>query len=124
MEEMSIAMQNYLELIYELSLDGKKARVSDIAKHLGVSKPSVNNAVVVLAKDGYVIYEKYADVKLTPKGKETAESICGKHQTIKQLFVEVLNIDEGIADKDACLIEHVISNESIKAMQEFLDRQK
>ena len=57
MEEMSIAMQNYLELIYELSLDGKKARVSDIAKHLGVSKPSVNNAVVVLAKDGYVIYE-------------------------------------------------------------------
>lgn len=124
MEEMSIAMQNYLELIYELSLDGKKARVSDIAKHLGVSKPSVNNAVVVLAKDGYVIYEKYADVKLTPKGKETAELICGKHQTIKQLFVEVLNIDEGIADKDACLIEHVISNESIKAMQEFLDRQK
>ena len=124
MEEMSIAMQNYLELIYELSLDGKKARVSDIAKHLGVSKPSVNNAVVVLAKDGYVIYEKYADVKLPPKGKETAEFICGKHQTIKQLFVEVLNIDEGIADKDACLIEHVISNESIKAMQEFLDRQK
>ena len=124
MEEMSIAMQNYLELIYELSLDGKKARVSDIAKHLGVSKPSVNNAVVVLAKDGYVIYEKYADVKLTPKGKETAEFICGKNQTIKQLFVEVLNIDEGIADKDACLIEHVISNESIKAMQEFLDRQK
>ena len=55
MEEMSIAMQNYLELIYELSLDGKKARVSDIAKHLGVSKPSVNNAVVVLAKDGYFI---------------------------------------------------------------------
>ena len=124
MEEMSIAMQNYLELIYELSLDGKKARVSDIAKHLGVSKPSVNNAVVVLAKDGYVIYEKYADVKLTPKWKETAEFICGKHQTIKQLFVEVLNIDEGVADKDACLIEHVISNESIKAMQEFLDRQK
>ena len=34
MEEMSIAMQNYLELIYELSLDGKKARVSDIAKQL------------------------------------------------------------------------------------------
>ena len=64
---MTIAMQNYLELIYELSLDGKKARVSDIAKQLGVSKPSVNNAVVVLAKDGYVDYEKYADIKLTDK---------------------------------------------------------
>ena len=108
MEEMTIAMQNYLELIYELSLDGKKARVSDIAKQLGVSKPSVNNAVVVLAKDGYVDYEKYADIKLTDKGRKTAEFICSKHQTIKQLFI------------DACLIEHVISDESIKAMQVFM----
>ena len=114
-------MQNYLELIYELSLDGKKARVSDIAKQLGVSKPSVNNAVVVLAKDGYVDYEKYADIKLTDKGRKTAEFICSKHQTIKQLFIEVLNIDEKIADTDACLIEHVISDESIKAMQEFME---
>lgn len=120
MDEMTIAMQNYLELIYELSLDGKKARVSDIAKHLGVSKPSVNNAVVVLAKKGYVDYEKYADIKLTDKGKKTAEFICSKHQTIKELFIEVLKIDEKIADTDACLIEHVISNESIKAMQVFI----
>ncbi|MFQ8705504.1 MAG: metal-dependent transcriptional regulator [Thomasclavelia sp.] len=118
---MTIAMQNYLELIYELSLDGKKARVSDIAKQLGVSKPSVNNAVVVLAKNGYVDYEKYADIKLTDKGRKTAEFICSKHQTIKQLFIEVLNIDEKIADTDACLIEHVISDESIKAMQVFME---
>lgn len=118
---MTIAMQNYLELIYELSLDGKKARVSDIAKQLRVSKPSVNNAVVVLAKNGYVDYEKYADIKLTDKGRKTAEFICSKHQTIKQLFIEVLNIDEKIADTDACLIEHVISDESIKAMQVFME---
>lgn len=124
MEEMSIAMQNYLELIYELSLDGKKARVSDIAKKLGVSKPSVNNAVVVLAKNNYVIYEKYADVKLTEKGIEIAKFICNKHQTIKRLFVDVLKIDEEIADRDACLIEHVISNESINAMQKFMNKQK
>ena len=122
MEEMTIAMQNYLELIYELSLDGKKARVSDIARQLGVSKPSVNNAVVVLAKNGYVDYEKYADIKLTAKGKKTAKFICSKHQTIKQLFVEVLHIDEKIADKDACLIEHVISYESIKAMREYIKK--
>ena len=122
MEEMTIAMQKYLELIYELSLDGKKARVSDIARQLGVSKPSVNNAVVVLAKNGYVDYEKYADIKLTAKGKKTAKFICSKHQTIKQLFVEVLHIDEKIADKDACLIEHVISDESIKAMREYMKK--
>ena len=118
---MTIAMQNYLELIYELSLDGKKARFRDIAKQLGVYKPSVNNAVVVLDKNGYVDYEKYADIKLTDKGRKTAEFICSKHQTIKQLFIDVLNIDEKIADTDACLIEHVISDESIKAMQVFME---
>lgn len=92
MEEMTIAMQNYLELIYELSCDGKKARVSDIAKQLGVSKPSVNNAVVVLAKNGYVNYEKYADIKLTEKGKQATKFICSKHQTIKALFVDFLRL--------------------------------
>ena len=96
--------------------------MSDIARQLGVSKPSVNNAVVVLAKNGYVDYEKYADIKLTAKGKKTAKFICSKHQTIKQLFVEVLHIDEKIADKDACLIEHVISDESIKAMREYIKK--
>lgn len=124
MEEMTIAMQNYLELIYELSCDGKKARVSDIAKQLGVSKPSVNNAVVVLAKNGYVNYEKYADIKLTEKGKQAAKFICSKHQTIKALFVDFFKIDEEIADRDACLIEHVISDESIKAMQVFMENNK
>ena len=98
--------------------------MSDIAKQLGVSKPSVNNAVVVLAKNGYVNYEKYADIKLTKEGIKVAKFICNKHQTIKKLFVEVLNIDETIADKDACLIEHVISDESIKAMKVFMNNYK
>ena len=88
------------------------------------SKPSVNNAVVVLAKNGYVNYEKYADIKLTKEGIKAAKFICNKHQTIKKLFVEVLNIDETIADKDACLIEHVISDESIKAMKVFMNNYK
>ena len=88
MEEMSIAMQNYLELIYELSLDGKKARVSDIAKHLGVSKPSVNNAVVVLAKDGYT-YEKYADVKRLKGKKRLSLSVVN----IKQLNNYLLSFE-------------------------------
>lgn len=124
MENMTVAMQNYLELIYELSIDGKKARVSDIAKQLGVSKPSVNNAVVVLAKDGYVIYERYADIKLTEKGKKIAQFICSKHQIIKELFIDILKVDEEIADKDACLIEHVISNESVQAIQSFINEYK
>ena len=84
----------------------------------------MNNAVVVLAKNGYVNYEKYADIKLTEEGVKVAKFICNKHQTIKKLFIEVLNIDEAIADKDACLIEHVISDESIKAMKVFMDNYK
>ena len=70
------------------------------------------------------LFEKYADIKLTKEGIKAAKFICNKHQTIKKLFVEVLNIDETIADKDACLIEHVISDESIKAMKVFMNNYK
>lgn len=124
MKEMTIAMQNYLEIIYDCSLNNKKARVSDIAKELNVSKPSVNNAVNILAQNGYVIAEPYADIKLTKLGREYAKSINNKHQIIQQLFTEVLGIDEDIANRDACLIEHVISNESLFSIQQYLNNKK
>ena len=52
MSGITIAMENYLEIIYEFQQNGKKARVSDIAKKKNVSKASVNNAMNVLAEYG------------------------------------------------------------------------
>ncbi|GAB6087512.1 metal-dependent transcriptional regulator [Alkaliphilus crotonatoxidans] len=120
MEKLTYAMENYLEAIYELSGAEKGARVTDIANKMGVTKASTSSAMSVLSEKGLIISKKYQEVFLTPKGLKIAQQTSKKHQLILHFFTEVLNIDFDIADADACAIEHVISKESIQAMEQFL----
>ena len=122
MEKLTFTMENYLEAIYELSTDGTGARISDIAERLGVTKASANSAMSTLSEKGLIINEKYREIFLTPSGQEFAEFTSKKHHVIQQFFINILKVDAVIADKDACAIEHVISNDSIYAMQEFIQK--
>ncbi len=119
MDKLTFTMENYLEAIYELSVDGSGARLSDIAKRLGVSKASANSAMSTLAQKGLITNEKYREIFLTEAGREKAKSTSNKHQTIRHFFVEILHIDPAVADEDACAIEHVISSESVQAMRRY-----
>ena len=67
--------EDYLEaiLVLEIRNDSESVRSTDIARHLGVSKPSVSRAMSVLRADGYVSMETYGDVSLTDKGRALAE---------------------------------------------------
>src|SRR5690606_7438221 len=116
--------ENYLEAIYELSNGNSGVRVSDISERLGVTKPSVNNAIATLAEKGLVTTEKYKKIYLTPTGLERAKLTSQKHRIIQKFFTEVLKIDADIADQDACSIEHVISPDSVQAMQEYMQAKK
>lgn len=124
MEKLTFTMENYLEAVYELSRGGAGARVSDIADRLRVTRPSTNSAIATLSAKGLITNEKYGEIFLTPAGRKAAESTANKHHTIQRFFSEVLKLDFGTADTDACAIEHVISNDSIQAMQAFMRTHK
>ena len=120
MRKLTFTMENYLEAIFELSSGGSGARVSDIAERLGVTKASTNSAMSTLSEKGLIVSEKYKEVFLTPEGLELASFIANKHHVIQQFLTEVLNIDAGVANEDACAIEHVISNQSVSAMGDYI----
>ncbi len=120
MEKLSFTMENYLEAIFELSNTGTGARVSDIARRLGVTKASTNSAMSTLAEKGLIINEKYKEVFLTPEGLKLAEITSKKHHVIQKFLIKILKVPPSIAKNDACAIEHVISSESIAAMDEFM----
>jgi len=122
--KLTFTMENYLEAIYELSSENSGVRISDISERLGVSKASVNSAMATLAEKGLVINEKYKEVFLTPAGLEKARQTSQKHRIIQKFLIDILKVDKEIADKDACHIEHVISNESIDAMKKYLEEHK
>lgn len=124
MAKLTFTMENYLEAIYELSSSGNGARVSDIASRLGVTKASTHRAMSSLAEKGLITNEKYKEVFLTPEGLKFAEQTSIKHHVIQQFLINILKISPSIAESDACAIEHVISNDSITAMQKLLNSDK
>lgn len=123
MEDLTFAMENYLEAVYELSAAGGGARVSDIAARLGVSKASVNSAMNVLSAKQLVENEKYREVVLTGRGRNLARMTANKHAILRCLLAKVMGVPADIADADACAMEHVISAASVRGILRFLEEQ-
>jgi Mn-dependent DtxR family transcriptional regulator len=118
--KLTFTMENYLEVIYELSLKSGGARVSDIANKLGVTKASTNNAMATLSDLGLVARERYKEIYLTEDGIKFAEAIHHKHKVVRSFLLQTLGIDFSLADREACAIEHVISNETVAAIERYL----
>jgi DtxR family Mn-dependent transcriptional regulator len=119
------AFERYLEAIYETGeCAGGEVRVKDIAASLGVSKPSVSEMVDRLVENQLVTHDKYQHIKLTAKGRRIAKGLDRKHDTIKHFFIDVLGVDEKVADKDACEIEHVISDQTLDKLVEYLEKKQ
>jgi len=70
--KLTSSLEEYLKVIYEITQTEPVARVKTIAKHMGVSLPSVTNALKRLDVLGYVRYEKYGLIMLSEKGIERA----------------------------------------------------
>ena len=111
--------EDYLEQILMLLEKKGHARSVDIAAGLNVSKPSVSVAMKKLRENGYISMEKGGLISLTDKGYPIARRTYDRHQTLTKFFMS-LGVEEAIARKDACKIEHDISEESFAAIREKL----
>lgn len=116
---MTKSLEDYLERIYTLRQNLAEIRAKDISKEMGVSHPSVNQAIKELVRLGFIKHLPYGAIELTQTGIEEAKSILNKHQTIKTFLINGLGISEENAEKDACSMEHIISMESFEHIQEF-----
>ena len=114
--------ENYLETILILSQKNGSVRSIDIANELNYSKPSISRAVGILKKAGLITIEKNGQINLTEIGHEKATAIYERHCLIKEFLIQTLQIDEELADKDACRIEHVISVETFERMKDVLKK--
>lgn len=113
---MTKSLEDYLETIYILSEESGFTRVVDVAKKLGVKMPSVNNAVKELASIKLVRYEKYREITLTKEGVIVARKVFGHHMILKEFLLSIGVPDEE-AEREACLMEHILSDETIAAIK-------
>ncbi|MCI8625240.1 MAG: metal-dependent transcriptional regulator [Lachnospiraceae bacterium] len=111
--------ENYLETILILSRTRPVVRSVDIATELGFKKPSVSVAMKNLREKNHITVTKEGFIYLTDTGKEIAEMIYERHELLTAWLIR-LGVDESIATKDACRIEHVISKESFEAIKQYV----
>ncbi len=123
-EDISAAMQMYLEVIYDLSQKGNEVGVAEIAAAMDISKSSVTQALEMLKKMLMIRHPRYGKVYLTDEGRQVAQRIRHKHDTLTHFFQHILQVSPEIAEDDACKIEHVISKETFSKLLDFLKKYK
>ncbi|MBI2873933.1 MAG: MarR family transcriptional regulator [Firmicutes bacterium] len=115
-------LEDYLECIYRLREESGLVSVTDIADRMGVRAPSVTRAVKKLAREGYLFYEKYRGIALTPEGERTGRFFSDRHETLRQLLL-VIGVRD-VADRVVEGIEHYIDGRNLGRIKSFLGRVK
>ena len=111
MEKMSMSHEDYLEAIVMLGgTTEASVRSVDIATKLGVSKASVNKAVTSLKEKGLADQPYYGDITLTEEGYAYGTSVLDRHHMLFSFLTKALGIPEEQAEREACLMEHAISD--------------
>jgi len=115
--------QDYLELMLRLSGEGDAGvRVTDIASEMGIKPPTVVRTVARLRAAGFAVQEERGLVHLTDAGRRVAEQLRHRHRDIVVLLVDVLGLERSRAERDACVIEHGLADETAERLHEFLLR--
>lgn len=114
------SIEDYLEVMYNLKKTKGVIKVGDIAFELGVKPPSVVEAVDRISKLKLVSREKYGEIKLNEKGIAVARSIIHKHNTLKR-FLNVLGVDDETAEREACAMEHILSDSTINKLERYTE---
>ena len=113
--------EDYLEAIYMQSLRRPYVRSIDVVNALGYSKPSVSIAMKQLEENGYITRDENRFLHLTEQGLEIAQRIYERHETLAACLMK-MGVSEENAYRDACKIEHDLSDESFGRIREYAKR--
>lgn len=115
--------EDYLEAVLMLQKKNGMVRSVDLARHMEVSKPSVCHAVSALREGGFLTVDSDYVLHLTETGRNVAEKIYERHQFFTEQFIAA-GVDPEIAERDACRIEHAISQDTFEKIRDAHKQEK
>lgn len=117
---LSANIEEYLEWIYRLSKEQEEVTTTDLARSLKVSPASVTGMVKRLSERGLILHEKYHGIALTEEGRDRALATIRRHGLLECLLVNVLGLPWHLADEEAGRLEHHITPDVERRLQQFL----
>ena len=116
--------EDYIESILVLSNEKDVVRSIDVAHHLHVSKPSVSRAMGILRDDGYITFDAEQHIHLTEKGLEKASNVYSRHRLLTDFFAKIASVSREVAEQNACRVEHIVSEEIITGIKNWMEQNK
>lgn len=113
--------EDYLETILMLKERNGNVRSIDIANEMNFKKPSVSYAMKQFRENGYIIVDEDGFIQLTKSGEEIATRVYERHRVLTQLLM-FLGVSKENAKKDACKIEHDLSQETFDRIKDYLSK--
>jgi Mn-dependent DtxR family transcriptional regulator len=119
-ESLTASKGDYLKVLYELDAMEDGIHTVDVARKMELSIPSVSRAMKELAEVGYVSKVKYGTIRLTEKGIRAACVIKKRNELLVLFLTRVLDVEQQVAMRDACRLEHALSCETTGKLEEYL----
>ncbi|GKU26778.1 transcriptional regulator MntR [Clostridium folliculivorans] len=116
---LTASMEDYLEMIYRLSIDKGFTRINELSEALNVHPPSATRMVQRLGELNLLLYEKYGVIILKDEGKKLGEFLLKRHKTI-EAFLRVLGINEEKILKETEKVEHTLSDETTRCFEKYI----
>jgi len=120
-EGLSASLEDYLQAIFHLQESHRVARVKDIADQMNVQPASVTGALKALAGRRLVNYSPYSPITLTAEGRRLGQDIVHRHDTLKEFFINTLQLHPQQAEANACRIQHAIDAVAVDRLVHFLE---
>jgi DtxR family Mn-dependent transcriptional regulator len=109
--QFGAAVEDYLKMIYQLSLESPRVAPATVAEKLGVSQAAVSKMVKRLRARRLVRYGRGPGIVLTEEGLAIALEIVRHHRLLEAYLHRVLGYSWDEVDREAEILEHAISED-------------
>jgi DtxR family Mn-dependent transcriptional regulator len=111
---------HHLLAIYDLVNERGYARVTDIAKRLGITTGSVSTNLKTLKQRGLIDVDENKMFKPSEEGVLLAKAVLARHEIFYKFLKEVVGVSEDQSEIDACKVEHLLSRETSQKLLSFM----
>ncbi len=118
--EISHSVAHHLTAIGELTAVHGYARVSDVARHLKITRGSASLTLKSLKRKGFVREDENKFLRLSAEGQRIVDIVQAKRRIFRTFLEEVLKVEAHQAEVDACKVEHLLSAETGGNLLRFL----
>jgi DtxR family Mn-dependent transcriptional regulator len=114
--------EEYLEIIYMMTSEGRVVKGARLAEIIGVSRPTVTATLRRMTRDGLIKQDAKKQVELTKKGYTVADTLQRRHRIIERWLTDILQFDWAKSDAESHRLEHVFSDEVVDRLNEMMGR--